>query len=37
LIRFKTLSEVKDFIAKNKHLPGVTSIGDLEKQKQGIF
>ncbi|GEM_PF-1021624 len=30
--RFRTLNEVKDYIYKNKHLPGVTSIKELNKQ-----
>ncbi|OXA85761.1 hypothetical protein B0A62_24175, partial [Flavobacterium hydatis] len=33
--KFKRLSEVEDYIKKNKHLPGITPIGALEKTKEG--
>ncbi|WP_060873246.1 hypothetical protein [Myroides odoratus] len=32
---FKSLDYVKDFVKKNNHLPGVTSIGDLTKSMEG--
>ncbi|WHT39855.1 MULTISPECIES: hypothetical protein [Myroides] len=32
---FKSLDYVKDFVKKNNHLPGVTSIGDLTKSMGG--
>ena len=32
---FPKLSQVKDFIKKNHHLPGVTPIGDLKKTESG--
>ena len=34
---FKSLSEVEAFIKLNKHLPGVTSIGDLKKNNNGDY
>lgn len=33
--KFRPLSEVKDFVAKNHHLPGVTPINDLAKTSTG--
>ncbi|WP_409416229.1 hypothetical protein [Flavobacterium sp. PS2] len=33
--KFKRLSEVEDYIKKNKHLPGITPITELEKTKEG--
>jgi hypothetical protein len=33
--KFKRLSEVEDYIKKNKHLPGITPINELEKTKEG--
>lgn len=33
--KFRPLSEVKDFVAKNHHLPGVTPINDLAKTTTG--
>ncbi|EHQ43595.1 hypothetical protein [Myroides odoratus] len=32
---FKSLADVKDFVKKNNHLPGVTPIGDLTKTTTG--
>jgi len=33
--KFKSLDEVKEFVMKNNHLPGVTPIGDLMKTTMG--
>ncbi|MHC0442821.1 hypothetical protein ACWA1B_18930, partial [Flavobacterium sp. 3-210] len=33
--KFKQLSEIEDYIKKNKHLPGITPINELEKTKEG--
>ncbi|MFD2567419.1 hypothetical protein [Pseudotenacibaculum haliotis] len=35
--KFKTLEEVEEFIKKNKHLPGVTGIGELKRSKDGGY
>ena len=34
---FKSLDEVEKFITKNKHLPGVTSIKDLQRNEKGEY
>lgn len=34
---FKTLNEVETFIKLNKHLPGVTGIGELKRSKDGGY
>ncbi|MTG99153.1 hypothetical protein GJV76_13610 [Myroides sp. BIT-d1] len=33
--KFNDLSSVSDFIASNRHLPGITPISDLEKTETG--
>ncbi|PIF30501.1 hypothetical protein CLU81_0931 [Flavobacterium sp. 9] len=33
--KFKSLPEIEAFIKKNKHLPGITPINELEKTKEG--
>ncbi len=34
---FKSLDEVEDYINRNKHLPGVTSIKDLKRNEKGDY
>lgn len=35
--KFKSLSEIKDFITTNRHLPGVPSIESLNRTKDGLY